>query len=477
MCSHRQISGSLAALISMSATAQTPYPELTIQDVAWSEGTHHYAVSNSILSPGTPNLPATISGTADAEFVSANSVRLAPGFHAGGFSDTGRFRARIDEGLGQVADLVIIPDAPYSYMVDNVVQVHKWEKLEVGLRLPLAYQNAIDAFFGHYYSNGVEQLSTAYMVDPAHDLNPYADDSLQLVMILTDPGGQQRMKWGFFMRESIWEGDSDIDKLVEDVDNVLYPYNIRFRFSPDMEGAWSFMISVRAPETLQPDGTSIQNKNHFGYELYCNPPMVENKGFLQINNINKTTLQYGDGTPFIGLGVNMADWRRNTSGYGDVFRKRDFRMMVESMEMLHDVGGNYLRMYLMEKIFSPEYVNIGVYDSYRAPASCFNGTGGGFIGNCQFQSWSFDKIINEARRNNLYLQLCIDPYPPGVAYEKLGWGANAFLLKYVRPRDSNNRYDMKKFFFWMAIFPIRIWVLSIIGKENINILCRGGGIQ
>lgn len=97
MRTQRHTPGLLAALITMSVTAQTPYPELTIQDVAWTEGTHHYAVSNRILSPGASSLPVDISGTADAEFVSATSVRLAPGFHAGGFNGGGRFRARIDQ--------------------------------------------------------------------------------------------------------------------------------------------------------------------------------------------------------------------------------------------------------------------------------------------------------------------------------------------------------------------------------------------
>ncbi|MFN3874767.1 MAG: hypothetical protein ACK4L7_02500 [Flavobacteriales bacterium] len=112
--------------------AQTPYPELTIQDVTWMEGTHHYAATNKILSPAMASLPTEIGAGADVEFVSATEVRLLPGFHAGGFNSQGRFHAHIDQGLGQPADLVVIspaPDgsSPYGSIEDNVVHVHKWE--------------------------------------------------------------------------------------------------------------------------------------------------------------------------------------------------------------------------------------------------------------------------------------------------------------------------------------------------------------
>ena len=168
-----------------------------------------------------------------------------------------------------------------------------------------------------------------------------------------------------------------------------------------------------------------------------------------MHDVNHRILQFEDGTPFIGLGVNMADRHRSWAGvgWGDHYAKRDHDQMVESMAMLHDVGGNFLRMYLLERNFSPEFVNLGVYDSYKAPPICNNLSDGGYVGNCQYQSWAFDELLDEARRNNLYIQLCVDPYPPGIAYEKLGWGANPYLLNFMKPRDANNRYDMKKFFF------------------------------
>ena len=50
-----------------SALGQVPYPVDAIQDVAWTSGTHHIAVTQKIISPGAAALPVSISGTADAE--------------------------------------------------------------------------------------------------------------------------------------------------------------------------------------------------------------------------------------------------------------------------------------------------------------------------------------------------------------------------------------------------------------------------
>ncbi|WKZ64861.1 MAG: T9SS type A sorting domain-containing protein [Flavobacteriales bacterium] len=471
MRAHRQIAGSLAALIAMHAAAQMPYPELTIQDAAWTDGTHQYAVSNRILSPGAPHLPVDISGTADAEFVSAASVRLRPGFHAGGFAvNQGRFRARIDEGLGQPADLVIIspaPDgsSPYGSIEDNVVHVHKWEKVELGLRLPAIYQAAIDSFFHHYYPHPNDPyLSAPGNTDPVHDLNPYADDSLQLVMTLTRPDGSSTMRWGFFTREATWDStvsDPDMAWLIEGTGSPLQPYAVRFRFAPDQEGAWSFRISAKAPLTSDAQGATLPELLHTGFGLQCMPPLADNNGYLQVNAANRRHLQFqgdpalqGDETPFFGLGTNMANINHGSFGAGVVppgvtYIKRDHRNFQETMERLHAVGGNYLRMYLLEKIFSPEYVNLGVYDQYRSQPACANGNAPSFRGNCQYQCWAFDQMIDCARANNIYLQVCVDAYPPGINFESLGWGANAYWLAFIEPNPlpPPQRFNMRKFFY------------------------------
>jgi len=450
MRAHQQIPGLLAALIAMSAAAQTPYPELTIQDVAWSEGTHHYAVSNSILSPGTPNLPATISGTADAEFVSATSVHLAPGFHAGALSGNGRFRARIDQALGQVADLIIIPQEPYSYIADNIVHVHKWEKLEVGLRLPQDYQEAIERFFEHYYAHSSDpDIATPGNVSPAHDLNPFADDSLQLLITLVDPTSSVRYKWGFYMKEAKWTSTSALSGLSEDFADPLHPYHVRFRVAPDTEGMWQFTITLNAPHTTTSANVPLTAALSTGFNFYCDPPLAENKGPLSVNPVNRQMLKTSTGEPFFALGTNLnptpvgTGWN-NPASYQ--MRRGSFENMVQSLQMLAGSGGNFFRTWLYNKSFAAEHVNLGVYDRYRDGLSCNNVPI--VRGNGQYQAWAFDQIMDLARELGIYTQLTVVAYPPITNYESWGWHNDPYLNSFVMPRDpSTNLLDLKRYFY------------------------------
>ncbi len=421
------------------AIGQVAYPDHTIQDVEWTNGTHHTAVTQKILSPSDPSLPVTISGAADAEFVSGTQVHMTDGFHAGVFTGNGRFRARIDQGLGPDADLAVIAPDPATHMVDSVLHVEKWEKLEVGLRLPQDYQDAITRFFAHYYSNGDTNTVTPAMVDHGHDLNPYADDSLQLVITLTSPSGAQKMKWGFFMKEATWANTADTAWLVENMASPLHPYTIRFRFAPDEEGLWQFELSVKAPHTTSLSNDALAPLRYTGYTFACDPPLPDNKGFLHVNEVNRRTLQFETGEPFFGLGTNLAD-------IGD--RRIDHDHIRQAMEDLHSVGSNYLRMWLMRHHFAPEWVNLGVYDHYREEEPCTNWVGPAkHLGNCQYQCWYFDQVLEHARDNDMYIQLCVDPCGPGIAYEIPIWGSNAYVIHFVEPASQSRPYDLKEYFY------------------------------
>ncbi|MBP9081386.1 MAG: hypothetical protein KBF80_14150 [Flavobacteriales bacterium] len=196
--------------------AQTVCPPHVVQDVDWTSGTHHVGVSPAILAPASPGDPVAIGGGAMGEFVSGTEVRLTKGFHAGAFSGNGYFRAWVDESLYPGAVVMVAPDSA-THVQGNMLHVNKWEKLEIGLQLPQEYQDAIDRFFAHYYADPNDPyVATPGNVDPVHDLNPYADDSLQVMMTLTRPNGTQTMKWGFFMREAEWSGTSNASLPVED---------------------------------------------------------------------------------------------------------------------------------------------------------------------------------------------------------------------------------------------------------------------
>lgn len=436
-------------LLSTLVMGQTAFPDHVIQDGNWTDGVHHVAVTQKILSPGDVYQPMDISGTADAEYVSGASIHLAPGFHAGDLASNGKFHAHIDETLGPDGDMVLVAPDPYASVTSNTLHVPKWEKLEIGLRLPQEYQDAIERFFDHYYADADPYVPTPGNVDPAHDLNPYADDSLQLVMTLTKPDGSQTMKWGFFMREGKWSGTADTSLPIEDPDAVLQPYHMRFRLAPDMEGLWQFTLALQAPFTNTTANAALAPALYTGYTFVCDPPLADNHGPLQVNDANWRTLKFEDGTPYFGLGTNL-----ETTGYGTAWNDpnsyrlvwRNFLNATSSMQRLHSVGGNFVRVFQMNKSLAPENSSLGVYDRFNDPVDCARvvqekGSG-------QRNSWVMDMLADTARKYGIQIQLCIVPYPPIVAFESYTWLNDPYLHHFVKPRNPiTNLYDMKRYFY------------------------------
>ncbi len=456
-----RIATAVALLVLCNALlAQVPYPPNCIQNVDWASGAHQSTVTQPIEAPCSSASQVTISGTAEVEFTSGTSVHLTNGFHAGGFSGTGSFRARIDEGLGAPADLVLIAPDPGTHIQDNLVHVEKWEKLEVGLRLPQVYLAAVDSFFTHYYSNSTNNTATPGHVDAAHDLNPYADDSLQVVMTVTSPTGAHRMQWGFYMREAHWRSDDPLARLTADTANPLDRYRIRFRFAPDEEGLWLYSLAVRAPHTRTLADVPLPSLAHSGYAFQCDPPLEDNHGFLHVNTTNRRLLQFDDGTAFLGMGTNMCGIRHRwilddlppgTWGAWYRYYLRDRKIMMQTMRQLHAVGGNYLRLALTWDQSAMEWVNAGVYDSFYNDLPCNDDSNGGILdtGNCQYTAWDLDRTLDSARADQLYLQICVEPNCPGRGGETTGWGNHPYVRSFLYPyRDPGTGVlDTKRFFF------------------------------
>ncbi|MGB3870316.1 MAG: hypothetical protein WA937_12750, partial [Flavobacteriales bacterium] len=437
-------------LLSTLVMGQTAFPDHVIQDETWTDGVHHVAVTQKILSPGDEYQPMVISGTADAEYVSGTSIHLAPGFHAGDLTGNAKFHAHIDQAMGADGDVVLVAPDPYASVMSNTLHVPKWEKLEIGLRLPQEYQDAIERFFVNYYADSSNSfVATPGNVDTVHDLNPYADDSLQLVMTLTRPDGTQTLKWGYFMREGKWQGTANTSLPIEDPDNPLYPYHIRFRLAPDMEGPWHFNLSLKAPFTTTGSGAELPQALYTGYAFTCDPPLPDNHGPLQVNDANRRSLKFEDGTPYFGLGSNL-----EATGYGvGWWDPNDYRLVwhnfldvTSAMKQLYSVGGNFSRMFMMNKSLAPENSSLGVYDRFNDPVDCNRITEE--KGSGQRNSWVMDMLADSARKYGIQIQLCILPYPPIIDYESFAWLNDPYLHQFVAPRDSTtDLYDMKRYFF------------------------------
>ena len=113
-------------------------------------------------------------------------------------------------------------------------------------------------------------------------------------------------------------------------------------------------------------------------------------------------------------------------------------------------------MFLMRHLFAPEWVNLGVYDAFKVPEVCDQAPTcdpndvyltTGYEGNCQYQSWAFDQLLDHARENNIYIQLCTDPYTTGFGYETFLWGAHPYVRHFVEPSSATRPYDVEELFY------------------------------
>jgi hypothetical protein len=397
----------------------------------------------AIIAPADSSSTVDVSGSSIVAFKSGTGVELNPGFTAEP-SGSGSFTAEIAPQI----DLILI--SPANAINNGVVNVPKWEKLELGFKLPDEYTVAVNSFFNHYYSG-----NASVPVNPNTELNPYADDSLRVVFDLVSPTNRHIRKWGFFMREAAFNihGDHASDtnklKLGQDTTSSLYPYNWRFRFAPDEEGNWSFNISISNPQNMQ--GFPAYTFN--GFIFYCEPALNHNHGFLKVAD-NKRNLQFDDGTPFFGIGENIADiehdkpmsdswWSANFDG----FFKRDFNVYMKTLDEMNSAGANYLRKFLYKTDFPVEFYTMGVYDRYDTIAGCCGQddekTKESHSGNLQYNLWAFDRFFDKLKADTIYMQLCVDPYPPGSGYQDFIWGNSAYALYTY---DSQRRTDVMKLF-------------------------------
>ncbi|HRD54634.1 MAG TPA: T9SS type A sorting domain-containing protein, partial [Flavobacteriales bacterium] len=190
------------------------------------------------------------------------------------------------------------------------------------------------------------------------------------------------------------------------------------------------------------------------------------KGPLSVNHANGRTLKTATGESFFALGTNIGAGGSpaNTPTTPAFLYRFHVDQIKISMSQLHDVGGNFMRIWLSDQIFSPEWVNLGVYDAYQVPRMCLwddnpsspcnnDSQWRNRRGNGQTQAYMFDEVLGHARGANIYFQVCVDPYPGIVAYEKGGWGANPYLRNFVKPylfaqdNPNNNPYNMRRFYY------------------------------
>ncbi|MCX6276179.1 MAG: hypothetical protein NTV09_13340, partial [Bacteroidetes bacterium] len=334
---------------------------------------------------------------------------------------------------------VVSPAGGTVYSAD----VRKWEKYEVAVQLPQSYMDCINNYLSH-------RILHQDTVDHSHDLNPFADDSLIMIMTLQKPGGGTITKYGFFMREVQWLADAPSgDYKTNNDTNSLSDYHIHFRFAPDTlsSSPWIYSIYIAAPFTKVTGTASNLLPIYLGpYFFTCDSLQPENHGFLKVNTNNNRFLIHDDGTPFFGIGDIEADFDKYWDYDGDAYLpkssgtiynrlyKTDYDRWKTTIDEIHEAGGNYMCMFFLNRSFKPEYEYLGWYDEFDTmPVSCYYGSGGSpKSGNRQWGLRVFDNLLDEAHAKQVYLQLVLDYEMPG-PYQVDGWGGNALVHKYVYP--------------------------------------------
>lgn len=413
-------------------------------------------ISNGTLATGTAsNNVVEVVNECQMTYRAKDMIHLRPGFHAGqlkNFGDKGYFKT---EFFNHDVKLVT-PDA--SSIVNGVVNVPKWEKLEIAFRLPPHYESAIASFFAHYYDP-----TTGNQVNPQTDINPYASDSLQVKVTFTSPTGRKLYKNGFFMRESIWgpgpngvAGAADLEENMDQT-NDLVINNWRVRFAPDevdLTIPWIMKIEVVGP----PFNSNFQPIDMGNFAFLCVDPLPDNHGYLHVNANNNRYLRFDDGTDYFGIGMNLSDQRKSYR-YPNIpeyqwykCQREDYELIFTTIEELAQNGGNEIRVAFNRGMFTPEWENLGVYDAYTTTDMCASGTGGwmqNISGNRQMDCWLIDRLFDKCRDENVYVQLCLILMNLGHAFETSGWGDNAYYRNYVYGNPAPpgfGGYDTKKYY-------------------------------
>jgi hypothetical protein len=434
----------LTGISTVYSQTLTPYPgSLTIEGQIFTSGIHWYAHPGTIISPGSSSAPVDYSVTANVKYQSATGIVLQEGFHAHDFQNNGQFLAKINPGL----DMVLLSPDPATSIINGVVHVPKWEKLEIAMKLPDEYMEAIDRFFFKCYNQ---------TVDPLTDLNPYAFDSLEVRFDLVSPSNISHTRYAFFMREASWDGTLDESRLTAaDPNSPLNNYKFRFRFSPDEISGnqpWSFQVTIRNPQGIPGFPTYIYS----GLSFICDPNLSDNHGYLQVSPVNNRYLQFEDGTPFFAIGENIPDVSHGWADWNVFmwyrFYRRDFEQYLTAMDELASVGANYISTSFYVHTTALEYEHLGIYDSYGpTPDMCPDNSGYvyGEMGNRQYNAWVMDQIFNKAREKGIYIQLVVDPTAPSWAYQKYQWGGHTYMHNYVYNAPllpPNNTIDTKRYF-------------------------------
>lgn len=305
---------------------------------------------------------------AETEMTSATAIRFSSGFRAHNFQNNGHFRASIVPAPFEVKIM-----EPRSIQLG----VGKFEKLELGIKLPQTIQSQIDQFL----NNG-------------SGINPYDPDQIKFEVDLASPTLRQFKKYGFYFRN--YQRNSANTDWIE----VSTQYPWRFRFAPDEVGTWACKITVK----VYGQSDLVLDRIYFNC-INNNKP-----GYLVKGQFNRTLKFSENNLPFFGIGENISNPTDPLALFNVNQAPSDFDNQLNKINELADAGGNYVRMMLIPE---GHYIERTLGNYHES----------------QYSLWELDKVFQLAENRSIMLQVAFDSYVyylPYYVYNQKGWTQNSY---------------------------------------------------
>lgn len=292
---------------------------------------------------------------------------------------------------------IVVPSGPNP-------TIGKYKKVELGVDLPGNVDCAIKEYLASESSKCWDQdmitYTTCFFTPPP--LNPYAPEEIKLYARFVAPNGTVTTRPGFFYRD--FERYNSIpqvpigSKYQEGEDTwreIPTAYDWRVRFAPDQIGTWTVTLHLEVPE--------MSINQQLPYSLTFNCIASGKKGYVtsgsSVPAFAKQHLYYEEtGETFFAVGENLVLgefsglFKNPNDQFGmwcnanDVL-KRYNEEMNRFIDELDASGGNFARVTMSARGYSPEWQQLGCYD-------CHQGA-----------SWEFDKIVEKAEDLDLYFML------------------------------------------------------------------------
>lgn len=418
-----------------------------------------------------------VSSSAVYSIKAGNYVRIMTGSSAGNFS-SGSLHAWIESSPLDVV----------SYHTNGFVNIPRYDKFELGIKLPPTITQKIDNFFGEYPQN-VDGINTGgghngygcvYNTSNGN-INPYDPDQISVEATFSTPGQPSKTIYGFYYREFTYStGDPNITMPPSYantywIEDLNLQYHWRVRFAPKQIGTYTVTWKVKTD-----NGTTVVCEDNIGQSF--NVVISNNPGFLKLGQTKhflvtqpdpaqapKTILPIGivEKIPLEPIGYSLDNADRNDkdvipasecSPYGcpDLhYPSRYFKHRNEIKTLVADYGGNLVRVWSLHDGYETEHEHAGIYDSKQnrpvqnclntVPVSNLQNAGYNFSGSSpakyngtsrQAIMWEFDRLLDMAKENNVYIQWVLND--PDDRFKKVGWKAMHPYASIITPPLSDD---------------------------------------